>query len=201
MLPTDILSSEHRVIEQVIAVLEEASRRLEAGRTVRPGVFVDAAEFLREFADGYHHAKEEGVLFEAMGRNGMPIDGGPIGVMLHEHDRARELTARLREASQRLAAGDRDAMTDVVDNALAYADLLTQHIYKEDNILFPMAAQWLVPQDQDTMLGEFERVERDRAGRARPKASYVDLARALCAEMAIGDATPRREVALPCHAR
>src|SRR4030065_311338 len=34
---------------------------------------------------------------------------------------------------------------DVVDNGQAYVELLRQHIAKEDNILFPMAAQFLPP--------------------------------------------------------
>ena len=201
MQATDILSSEHRVIERVIAALDVASERLESNEALRPGFFVDAARFLRDFADGYHHAKEEGVLFEAMGRGGMPTEDGPIGVMLYEHDRAREITRALRDASDRLVGGEHDAASDVVEHARAYGELLTSHIYKEDNILFPMAAQVIAPQEQDTVLDEFDRVEHEQAGRG-PKSSYVDLARALCDEMGIdADAAPKRHVELPCHGR
>jgi hemerythrin-like domain-containing protein len=200
MQSTEILSSEHRVIERVIAALDVAANRLEAGEAVRPGFFVDATRFIRNFADGYHHGKEEGVLFEAMARNGMSMDDGPIGVMCYEHERARELTAGLGDAAARLAAGDRSVADTVADYARAYGELLTQHIYKEDNILFPMAAHAIAPQDQDKVLDEFERIEREQAENGS-KASYLDLAQTLCSEMGVDtEAAPRRKVPLPCHA-
>ena len=182
MQATEILSSEHRIIERVIAALETAAGRLDAGMPVRPGFFIDCARFIREFADGYHHAKEEDVLFAVMARNGMSTDAGPIGVMLYEHERGRELTRGLRQAAERLLAGDRDADAAVVDHARAYAELLTQHIHKEDVILFPMAAQIIVPGQQDEVLEAFARVEAERAEMAT-KASLLALADALGAEM------------------
>jgi hemerythrin-like domain-containing protein len=201
MKATEILSSEHRVIERVIAALDAAAGRLEAGEAVRPGFFVDATRFIRDFADGYHHGKEEGVLFEAMVRNGMPRDAGPIGVMRYEHSRARELTAGLGDAAARLAGGDRSAADTVADYARNYGELLTQHICKEDNILFPMAAQAIPPEEQDQVLDEFAGVEREQAAKGS-KASFLDLAQALCGEMGVDAATaPKREVTLPCHAR
>ncbi len=201
MQATEILSSEHRVIERVIAALDVAADRLETGAAVRPGFFVDATRFIRNFADGYHHGKEEEVLFATMARNGMPTDDGPIGMMLFEHDRARELTAGLGKAAERWAGGDRDVADTLADYARAYGELLTQHIYKEDNILFPMAAQAILPQEQDEVLHEFERIEREQAAKGS-KASYLDLADSLCAEMGVDAAgAPRRSVELPCHAR
>ena len=201
MQATEILSSEHRVIERVIAALDAAADRLEAGDAVRPGFFLDATRFIRSFADGYHHGKEEEVLFATMARNGMPTDDGPIGVMLFEHDRARELTAGLGKAAERWAGGDRDVADTLADYARAYGELLTQHIYKEDNILFPMAAQAILPQEQDEVLDEFGRIEREQAEKGS-KASYLELADALCEEMGVDTAGgPRRTVELPCHAR
>jgi hemerythrin-like domain-containing protein len=198
---TDILSSEHRVIEQVLAALDAAADRIEAGQAVRPGFFIDAARFIRDFADGFHHGKEEGALFEAMGRNGMPMDNGPIGMMLYEHDRARELTTGLRTAAERWAAGDARMAHTVVDYARTYAQLLTQHIYKEDNILFPMAEQAIPSAQEGAILADYRRIEGEQALKGT-KASWLDLARALCAEVGVDPAAaPRRTVELPCHAR
>ena len=50
MQATEILSSEHRVIESVIAALDAAAQRLDAGEAVRPGFFLDATRFIRNFA-------------------------------------------------------------------------------------------------------------------------------------------------------
>lgn len=182
MQATDILSSEHRIIERVIAALEAAADRLDAGQTVRAGFFLDCTRFIREFADGYHHAKEEEVLFETLIRNGMPIHAGPVAVMLHEHERGRELTRALHAAAERLASGDDKAFAVVVDYARAYCELLTQHIHKEDAILFPMAARMVPPAEQDELLEAFARVEADRAA-AASKPALLALADALVAEM------------------
>lgn len=201
MQATDILSSEHRVIEQVIVALDAAADRIDAGGEVRPGFFIDAARFIRDYADGYHHAKEEGVLFTAMARAGMPTEQGPIGVMLYEHERARELTAGLAAAARRFADGDAGMADTVTDYARSYAELLTQHIFKEDNILFPMAGQAIPPHAHDAVVAEFARIEDAQAARG-PKQSFVELAQALCDEMGVDLATaPRREASLPCHAR
>jgi hemerythrin-like domain-containing protein len=200
MQATEILSSEHRVIERVIAALDTAADRLEAGGSVRAGFFLDAVRFIREFADGFHHGKEEGVLFEAMSRGGMALDDGPIGMMLEEHERGREITAGLDKAAQRLDAGDAKAADVVADFARAYGELLSQHIYKEDNILFPMAANVVMPQEQDMVLDEFARIERELETKGT-RQSYVDLARDLCVEMGIDpDAAATRQFTLPCHA-
>jgi hemerythrin-like domain-containing protein len=198
---TETLSSEHRVIEQAILALDAAADLIEGGGQVRPGFFQDAAGFIAGFADGYHHAKEERVLFDAMARHGMPTESGPIAVMLYEHDEGRRLTAGLRDAAQRLAAGDASASRVVADYARAYGELLRQHIFKEDNILFPMAARVIDPGAWDDILREAERVEAERAG-GDSKTYYAHLAKALCEEMGVDPAAAHgRSVELPCHAR
>jgi hemerythrin-like domain-containing protein len=199
MRPTEILSSEHRVIERVLGALDVAAGRIDAGQAVRPGFFVDAVRFIRDFADGYHHGKEEGVLFEALAQLGMPTNAGPVGMMLHEHTRARELTAGLDQAATRLAAGE-DVAHVVVDYARAYVELLTQHIFKEDRILFSMAAQMMPPGEDGRVLDAFARVEDDQVARGS-KESFIALAQALCEEIGFDpEMSPRPAVGPPCHA-
>lgn len=82
MEATRILMEEHRVIEGVISNMEAGAKRLETGQAVRAEFFIQAAEFIKGFADGCHHRKEEGVLFPAMEAAGVARESGPIGVML-----------------------------------------------------------------------------------------------------------------------
>jgi hemerythrin-like domain-containing protein len=159
MRATQILMDEHRVIERVLSVLEVAVSRLEAGESIDATLFIDATEFIREFADGCHHRKEEGVLFLAMNAAGMPSDEGPIGVMLAEHKQARAYTRGLLEAAEKVQAGDANAVEQVIGNARGYAVLLRQHIAKEDNVLFPMAATVIPASEHDRLLSDYERVE------------------------------------------
>ena len=161
---TDVLKDEHRVIERVLAALERAARRLDAGETIDPTFFLQAAEFIKGFADGCHHMKEEGVLFPAMREAGIPAEGGPIAMMLEEHEEGRAFVASMRAAAERLAGGEAGAARDVARAALGYASLLRLHIQKEDNALFPMADQVIRGAAQTRLAEEIERVEREETG-------------------------------------
>ncbi len=184
MKATDILSEEHRVIERVLATLEKAAQQLEQGQAVRPGFFLDAADFIKNFADGCHHKKEEGVLFKAMIASGMPAESGPIGVMLAEHEQGRAYTRGMREAAQQLAAGSGSARGELVSNARGYAALLRQHIIKEDNVLFPMAGRIIPLAEHSQVMDDFEHIEHKETGEGVHE-KYLALARALEKEMGV----------------
>jgi hemerythrin-like domain-containing protein len=178
MKATEILMEEHQVILRVIAALERGADRLDRGEAVKPEFFTDAARFIKGFADGCHHKKEEGVLFRAMQTHGIPVNGGPIGVMLAEHEQGRIYTREMAEAAERLARGDASARADVVANARGYVELLRQHIGKEDGILFPMADQVIPPVEQASVLDGFEHVEHEETG-AGVHEKYLALAESL----------------------
>lgn len=164
MKATDILSSEHRVIERVITTLEQGANQLEQGQPVRPEFFLQAAEFIKGFADGCHHRKEEGVLFRRLVKAGMSTQSGPVSVMLAEHEQGRVFTSGMRQAAKALQGGDAAAASEVVRNARGYASLLRQHIQKEDQILFPMAGRLIPLDEQDSILEGFETVEHEETG-------------------------------------
>jgi hemerythrin-like domain-containing protein len=174
--------SEHRVIERVIATLEMAANRLQSGQEVRPGFFIDATDFIKGFADGCHHRKEEGVLFKALQANGMPAGQGLIAVMLSEHEQGRKFTRAMRAAAEQLQAGDPAAKPILVANARGYAALLKQHIQKEDQVLFPMAGRIIPADKQDQVVEDFEKVEHEETG-AGVHEKYLALAGALEKEM------------------
>jgi hemerythrin-like domain-containing protein len=164
MKATEILMQEHRVIERVLAALEAGAGRLERGQVVRPGFFLDAADFVKGFADGCHHKKEEGVLFTAMTASGLPAENGPVGVMLAEHEQGRAYTRAMRQAAARWESGDTAARADVVRNACGYVALLRQHIAKEDGVLFPLADRVIPLPAQDQVAEGFEHVEHEETG-------------------------------------
>ena len=181
MKATEILMDEHRVIERVLAALEEAAQRLEGGQ-MRAGFFTDAAGFIKGFADGCHHKKEEGVLFVAMTAHGVPQQGGPIGVMLAEHEQGRAFTRGMRAAAQKWEAGDPSARSEVARNALGYVALLRQHIFKENNVLFPMADSVIPLAEQNQVTEDFERVEHEETGEGVHE-KYLALAEKLEKEL------------------
>jgi len=114
---------------------------------------------IRNFADGLHHAKEENLLFPKMTEKGFPKEGGPVGVMLMEHKLGRAYVKGMDENIELYRNGDKHALAQVFTNMLGYADLLKNHIYKENNILFRMADGAFSEGEQKQMLDEFEDVE------------------------------------------
>lgn len=182
MQATEILMQEHRVIEQVLNTLLSAAQEVEKGAAVRPSFFLDAADFIRGFADGCHHHKEEGVLFKMMETHGMPVEGGPVGVMLHEHELGRQFTRGMRAAAEKWEKGDESARAEVVENAAAYVALLRQHIVKEDQILFPMANRVIPVNEHAEVLSGFEHVEHEETGEGVHE-KYLALADALGKEI------------------
>ena len=150
MKATEILMHEHELILRGIAVLERLARLADSGESVPAADARTVIGFIRSFADGCHHAKEEGVLFPAMEAAGIPKEGGPIGMMLIEHDQGRAAVRAMDEAVNGFGR-DADAPGAFAKAAFAYASLLSNHIWKENNILFRMADQ-RIPSSQDAAM-------------------------------------------------
>jgi len=173
--PTKILSDEHRVIERVL----DALQRLTAV-PVNPSLeqWRKALEFFRHFADQCHHFKEEKVLFPALEEHGIPREGGPIGMMLAEHEEGRGHVRSMIDAMERVAQGNGAASTTLMDHARAYVTLLREHIQKEDDILFRMADEVIPEDEQRRILKDFENHEAEEMG-AGAHEKYLGIAREL----------------------
>jgi hemerythrin-like domain-containing protein len=120
-------------------------------------------DIIRNFADGLHHAKEENLLFPALGKKGFSSQQGPIGVMLNEHIQGRNFVKGIADNLELFKKGDKAAVTVIYLNMSGYAELLNSHIMKENNILFRMADNVLSDNEQKNLLAEFEIVEQNRA--------------------------------------
>jgi len=175
MTATETLKHEHRVIEMVLGAVDREVRRAARGEAVDPAFFAQAIDFIRHFADKCHHGKEEGILFKRMNEKGIPVDGGPIGVMLAEHEEGRQY---VRAAGTALDRGDLQATAGELGK---YTALLRQHIMKEDRILYPMAERVIGESELKDMVKRFEAVERDEMGQGTHE-RYHELAHALAGE-------------------
>ncbi len=159
----ETLMTEHRLIEKAIDALVsfvDEVRRADGDDRPELAKFV---KFIREFADGCHHGKEEDILFAAMVEAGFPKHGGPIAVMLFEHDQGRQYVAALAELAAAGAPWRAEDRSRLSDAAHGYAGLLRQHIHKEDAILYPMAEQRLPPNLLERVADECERFETHKA--------------------------------------
>ncbi len=94
----------------------------------------------------------------------MPREGGPLGVMLEEHDMGREYIGAIDDAIGAYEGGDEAAAGVIEENVRAYRHLLRHHIWKEENVLFPMADEVLSADDQRELEERFEQVEAEVMG-------------------------------------
>jgi len=134
---TQVLSGEHQNILKVIDIVLNECGLVEKGKETDSVFFKKVVHFIRSYADGFHHVKEEDILFKTMLNNMDNMHCNPIPVMLHEHDEGREYVKGMEDA---LNKGNKEAL---IENAKGYCYLLQSHIQKEDNILYPMAEQAL----------------------------------------------------------
>jgi len=98
---------------------------------------------------------------------GIPKDGGPVGVMLVEHVQGREYVKGMAEGIEEYRKGNRDGLNKFAKNGSNYSGLLSEHIYKEDNILYMMANMHLDEEADARLLREFERVEKEVVGEGK----------------------------------
>jgi hemerythrin-like domain-containing protein len=164
MDPIDKLKAEHQIILKGLAVLDSKINAIEKGAKVDTEFFKMAIDFIRSYADKYHHAKEEDILFVFMEKAGFSRQTGPIAVMLYEHDEGRQYIASLEKAITEYEQGNEAVKSEILENGAAYATLLRNHIQKEDNILYPMALNLLGKSVIDKMQKQFDEVENLQAG-------------------------------------
>lgn len=114
---------------------------------------------IRNFADGLHHKKEEDLLFPKMAEKGFSPVQGPVAVMLMEHETGRKFVRGIADNIALLKSGDSAALANIRSNMTGYADLLRNHIAKENNILFRMADNALTEGEQQNLVDQFSLAE------------------------------------------
>lgn len=140
----ELMMEEHRNIERMLKVIRALCLRILKNEKVDYDDIKIIIEFVRKYADGHHHNKEEIFLFNKM------VDNlGPLGEkiikhgMLVEHDLGRLYVKNLEEALNKVRNGDEEAKLDIIANAISYTDLLTRHIDKEDRVVYTFAQREL----------------------------------------------------------
>lgn len=172
MKATEELKHEHEAVLIALRILDKVAAAIAAQDDQAPAHLEQLLDFFKGFVDRCHHGKEEDVLFPELERRGVPRDGGPIGVMLSEHEVGRGHVRAIAEGLTRAKSGDATAATTITEHVWAYQQMLQAHIQKENNVLFPMADR-VVPGDVAAKLYEqFELIERDRMGEGKHEAYH-----------------------------
>jgi hypothetical protein len=155
----DILINDHALIERALVMLE---KQAEKGSNLNPNIAMTLVDFLLEYGDTCHNMKEENFYFPLLLNKGMPPQG-PIGVMLEEHKGEREYLDKLKKMlADRIESG----VLDPNFNSLLteYSALTKGHIWKENDILYPMGKRFITPDDEIILQRQFENITESMYG-------------------------------------
>ncbi|OGT33233.1 MAG: hypothetical protein A2W28_00340 [Gammaproteobacteria bacterium RBG_16_51_14] len=156
------LMEEHKLIVKYIDLMDQyihlnQANQGEAFFLEKADIFVS---FIRNFADTFHHAKEEDILFRYLEVPGVLSHCNPLPQMLFEHDQGRHFVQLMKMAIQN------GELNHLIENAWNYGQLLRAHIYKEDNILYPMAEAGIQDKDKIRLLDEYREAEERMSSQA-----------------------------------
>lgn len=152
----DILVKEHQLIRRFLDILALAKVKLEKGGRPQAGFFQQAITFSKQYADQFHHFKEEYLMFGLLAQKEHGALDGQIGELRYQHERCRHCITEI-EKSIHDEQFEMDEMqsTRLLEHLAGYISLLNRHIYREDHVFFPMAGKRLSREDDEYLIGQF----------------------------------------------
>ncbi len=124
--PMQTLVDEHSVIKRMLAIIPVVLEGLDVSTAEDRRTILGVIDFIRSYADRFHHAKEEDILFGLFEQ-----DLEILKAMNEEHRIGRGHVKAVLEAVER------NDNKEIAARLLAYRELLTAHIRKEDEVLYP----------------------------------------------------------------
>jgi hemerythrin-like domain-containing protein len=154
--PAEDLMQEHGVIERVLLIYEEASRRIEQSEALDTGVVTSTASIVRRFVEDYHERNEEQFVFTRL--QAAKREVSLVTTLLRQHQRGREVTDQIVRLAN---AGASPQLAQVMR---AFSRMYRPHAAREDTVLFP-AFRGVIGRSAYRELGEqFEEQEHARFG-------------------------------------
>jgi hemerythrin-like domain-containing protein len=149
---TDHLTQEHKIILRALDVLDQMAARVEQDQPVETRDVDAILRFLRAFADDHHQGEEESALFPELMRTSAAAQPA-VRQLLFEHDRERSLVGGLEDSLCTKKGMEFSKF------AGRLADLLRNHIQKEDKILFDIVERSLTTEQDERVAAELNRFQ------------------------------------------
>lgn len=154
---TDLMN-DHSVIEKALVILEKQIERPKKNWTI----IQTLVDVLWDYGERCHNMKEEKVYFPLLIENGMSQQG-PIAVMLQEHELERTYLNKIKKflSETDKTGADVSVFKETINE---YSSLTKDHIWKENDILYPMGKNFVEPDDEAYLISEFKRIEQETLG-------------------------------------
>ncbi len=157
--PISILMEEHKImLKMADQLMSIANKVLKVSDMRYVTEEIHQVEHLAEdFTDSEkHYLREENVLFPYLEKHGITE---PPAVMWMEHNEIRELKKKLPTLIKDLnEAGFQSFKDQLWETAKAIGNLLQNHFYKENNVLFPAAMNVITEQEWVDIRKEFDEI-------------------------------------------
>jgi hemerythrin-like domain-containing protein len=161
--PMKKLVDEHVLIKRWIALIPEVVKHLDLESEKGRQLILDGIDMIRSYADKFHHAKEEDILFKYFDEN-----SDILKVMHEDHTHARSLVKEMLDALEK-----RDQKT-IAKNLMAYRELLTEHIRKEDEILYPWMDNQLSTHQVGELFSKFDEADQQISVSTDKYENFID---------------------------
>ena len=146
--PIRRLVDEHGWIKRLLGHIPDVVNEIRESEEVDSDLLPTTLEFINSYVDRFHQLKEESILFDYTDRT-----AEIVRVISEDHDRARGLVHATVRA---VRDGNSEA---VCGNLMDYRALVTEHITKEDNTLYPYVDRGLTISQVGEMFRRFEDYE------------------------------------------
>jgi hemerythrin-like domain-containing protein len=163
MQTIEILVQEHELILKMIDNLACARDLLEQGNRIPGEFFEKAIVFARDFADRFHHFKEEFLLFGLLTQKKADTFDTEIEALRYEHERGRKCINQIDASLAEYTRGEEIATVQLLENLAAYISILRRHIYSENRIFSKMVMQEL-SEHEDQLLAQRFRQDGETVG-------------------------------------
>jgi DUF438 domain-containing protein len=138
--PIHILMEEHKLVLRFASEFVDTAQRLKKARDFDSAgsAIEEVRQSVTNFKDSAsHYLREENVLFPYLEKHGITQ---PPAVMWAEHDKIRAIEKGFyKTVDAHSSMSFAEFTRQLEESALALADMLSQHFYKENHILFPTA--------------------------------------------------------------
>ena len=155
----EILNHEHVLIKEFLTLLSKANDKITSENLPSKEFFVKAFDFSRNFADKFHHYKEEYLMFGLLAQKGNGVIDAEIERHRSQHEHCRNLINDMTKSIDGYAQKLDSPARTLHRNLSEYIQTLRSHIRSEDEVFFPMVEQELSEKEHQDLLNGFEKYE------------------------------------------
>jgi hemerythrin-like domain-containing protein len=158
--PAEDLMHEHGLLERVLLIYEESSRRMGAReQPVQPEIIRDAAQLVRTYIEDHHEKLEERYIFPRFERSTTKEHADLVKVLREQHGAGRKLTDRILKLSG-TKLDDPVNRTQMQATLQDFVRMQRPHESREDTVLFPAFRKLVSPGEYRQLGAEIRKSEQ-----------------------------------------